>query len=353
MSEERDRKTINVLETYFSDANLNFDKLLKKYIQENHEGFVPIAKLISLKKFKELQATAEDIVKATEASTRLNLNSDKTSVARVKPFVAFKKQELDNWSVYVEGLWRPYNNKDKISELFSRLIGHVSFIRFPPDRNNQEHFHGYCFIEFSEKEDVAKAIELLDCSKGQNHSDPEVMKLCLKVISKIEYNELEKEYLEIQKAAREKVQHAWEEYNKEQSENLEEPMDTDEKEGKGYPEGLIVFVTNLAPKTSKTIITKLLQQADVEIAYVDYKRNAPSCHVRLKSSDDADKLVNYFSENKKTQQDGKDAEGQPAGEGEVSQALGVRKITGAEEKIFWENEGSAAMDLLSQQASTS
>ena len=38
MTEERVHKALNILETYFSDANLNFDKLLKKYISEDTHG---------------------------------------------------------------------------------------------------------------------------------------------------------------------------------------------------------------------------------------------------------------------------------------------------------------------------
>ncbi|KAI9498300.1 hypothetical protein BDB00DRAFT_755002 [Zychaea mexicana] len=314
MREDRDRKVLNALETYFSDANLTFDKLLKQYIQKDPNGFVPIDTIVSLKRLKEIQTKPEEIVNASQKSTHLQLNDNKTAVARIKPFVASKDMELDDWSIYVEGLWKPYDTQEKIAQLFTRLVGNVSFVRFPPDLSKRHIFHGFCFIEFSEKEDVTKAIEQIDCSRGQKHQDPEITKLCLKVISKHEYNQFKDQYLERLVTTRKAVKRAWAEYNGEHVD--------------GYPEGLVAFVTNLAPKSSKTVITNLLAQAGVEVAYVDYKKNSPSCHVRLKASADTDKLVKYFNENKKIQKDGKDSVGTSASAAEASQALGVRKLTG-------------------------
>ncbi|KAI7854784.1 hypothetical protein BDC45DRAFT_508111 [Circinella umbellata] len=348
MSEEHVHKTLNILETYFSDANLNFDKLLKKYISEDTHGFVSIDKLLKLKRFKDNKVTQEDIIKATEGSSRLYLNDSKTSVGRIKPFVAFKKEELDDWSIYVEGLKKPYHTQEKISALFSKLIGPVTFIRFPLDQKKQPNFYGFCFIEFAEKEHVLKAIEKMDCSKGQEHEESEIMKLALKVISKKDYNELEKQYLQIQSNAKAGIKRAWDEYYEEQERKELEAMKIEEEQEQEedtiYPKGVIAFITNLAPKSSKSVISTLLQQADVQVAYVDYKKNAPSCHVRLNSSEDTDKLVNYFKQNKTIQTEGKDEVGKAAvSEGQLSQALGVQKITGEQEKIFWKDENHLAM----------
>lgn len=95
-----------------------------------------------------------------------------------------KKEELDEWSIYVEGLEKPYNNQQKITELFSSLIGHVSFFRIPPNHQNQVNFLSYCFIEFDLKENVEKAVMLLNRYDGAT-SDLEIAnKLKLRVMSK-------------------------------------------------------------------------------------------------------------------------------------------------------------------------
>ncbi|KAG2217301.1 hypothetical protein INT45_000382 [Circinella minor] len=153
------------------------------------------------------------------------------------------------------------------------------------------------------------------------------MKLALKVISKKDYNELEKQYLQIQSNAKAGIKRAWDEYYEEQERKESEAMNIEEEEEDTlYPKGT------------------LLQQADVQVAYVDYKKNAPSCHVRLNSSEDTDKLVNYFEQNKTIQTEGKDEVGKAAvNEGQLSQALGVQKMTGEQEKIFWKDENHLAM----------
>jgi RNA recognition motif-containing protein len=69
---------------------------------------------------------------------------------------------LDEWSIYVEGLAKPYDNEQKISELFKSLVGHVSFFRVPPNQQGVERFFGYCFIEFEYQEHVEKAISIIN-----------------------------------------------------------------------------------------------------------------------------------------------------------------------------------------------
>ncbi|KAI8144841.1 hypothetical protein BJV82DRAFT_556233 [Fennellomyces sp. T-0311] len=329
MNEETKHKTLNVLETYFSDASLNWDKNLQQHLKDDPEGYVPFEKLAPLKRFKELDATAGDIKEAAQSSVRLKVNESGTAVARIKPFVLNKKEELDDWSIYVEGLRQPNDNQTKISQLFGKLVGHVSMVRFPQDKANSSKFHGQCFVEFSNQEDVEKAVEQMDCSRGQER-EGEVKKLFLRVMTKNEYRRLEKQYLDHQEAVRAGIKRAWDEYN------------NDEKEEEtAYPKGVVAFVTNLAMKTSKTTIKKLLDQSGIDLAYVDYKKNASSCHIRAQSSEDVDKLVAFFTENAKIQAHGKDATGEPASEATMSQAIRIRKVTGEEERIFWQDEKMA------------
>lgn len=73
-----------------------------------------------------------------------------------------KKEELDAWSIYVEGLTKPYNTEQSIRELFNSLVGHVSYFRIPPNQKGQQEFFGYCFIEFDNKDHVSKAVELIN-----------------------------------------------------------------------------------------------------------------------------------------------------------------------------------------------
>lgn len=93
-----------------------------------------------------------------------------------------KTEELDDWSIYVEGLEKPYNNEQAITELFTSLVGHVSFFRIPPNQQGQADFLSYCFIEFDLQQNVEKAVQLF---KGKVKSVlPPAKELKLRVMSK-------------------------------------------------------------------------------------------------------------------------------------------------------------------------
>lgn len=94
------------------------------------------------------------------------------------------------WSVYVEGLEKPYNNEQRITELFSSLVGHVSFFRIPPNQQNQVNFLSYCFIEFDNRENVEKAVQLLNRYNGAKSNLEIADKLQLRVMSKYDTSQL-------------------------------------------------------------------------------------------------------------------------------------------------------------------
>jgi RNA recognition motif-containing protein len=96
----------------------------------------------------------------TNPEAQLNEEADK--IGRIKPYIVNKKEELDEYSIYVEGLTKPYDNEQHISELFNKLVGHVSFFRIPANQHGMKKFFGYCFIEFDSKENVTKAVELVN-----------------------------------------------------------------------------------------------------------------------------------------------------------------------------------------------
>jgi RNA recognition motif-containing protein len=99
-----------------------------------------------------------------------------------------KKEELDEWSIYVEGLSKPYNTEQSIRELFNSLVGHVSFFRIPPNQKGQTKFFGYCFIEFDNKDYVSKAVNIVNrypCGNKPTEGDTSnIDKLNLRVMSK-------------------------------------------------------------------------------------------------------------------------------------------------------------------------
>lgn len=104
------------------------------------------------------------------------MSEDETRIARIKPFIPNKKEELDEWSIYVEGLTKPYVDEASISELFTKLVGRVSFVRIPENKRGFKQFQGFCFVEFDNKESVYKAIKLTESTDN--------LKLKLRIMSK-------------------------------------------------------------------------------------------------------------------------------------------------------------------------
>ena len=62
--------------------------------------------------------------------------------------------------------------------------------------------------------------------------------------------------MEIQANAKAGIKRAWDEYNEEQEKKELEAMEIEKEEEETiYPKGVIAFVTNLAPKSSKSVIS--------------------------------------------------------------------------------------------------
>ena len=77
------------------------------------------------------------------------------------------------------------------------------------------------------------------------------------IIHRKDYNELEKQYLQIQSNAKAGIKRAWDEYYEEQERKELEAMKIEEEQEEDtiYPKGVIAFITNLAPKSSKSVIS--------------------------------------------------------------------------------------------------
>ncbi|KAF7724592.1 hypothetical protein EC973_000900 [Apophysomyces ossiformis] len=336
---DRKRKIANVLETYYSDASLRWDKVMQSKINKDPEGFVPLSTLTTLSRFKSLQATEEEIKEAATTYSLSKLQAsffqyyfsrlDERGVARIKPFVLTKKEELDDWSIYVEGLEKPYQTEKAISELFTRLVGHVSYIRIPVDRSGKARFFGYCFVEFDDKSNVQKAVKMLNrygtvnAGEGTDEIKQEADALNLRVMTKLEWNTYKEQYLALQNARKQDIQRLWAEYQ--ETKDVEPPaaqetlgsLPESQADHITYPKGVIVLVINVHPKSSKTVI---------------------KCHVRLSTPEDAQTVVSYFQRNKLFQRDANDVDGQPLQTGEPQQFVSVRLLEGQEEQIYWEND---------------
>ncbi|KAI9487129.1 MAG: hypothetical protein EXX96DRAFT_474925 [Benjaminiella poitrasii] len=360
--EERNHKIVNVLETYFSDASLLWDKVVSSKIASDPDGMVHFTELAKLPKFRSIKVSSEEIKMNAEERclSRLQLSTDGQKIGRIKPFIPDKKEELDEWSIYVEGLTKPYNTEAAIRELFNSLVGHVSFFRIPPNKNARQQqrtatsstFYGYCFIEFDDKNNVEKAIQLVNrypTAPANNHDQANaklIDKLNLRILSKIEWNKMRDEYVALLNKRKKDYKQVWDEYNEEHKEELNkktkimiDKQEEEEEQEDNSETGTIVFVDGLHPKCPKTTAIALLETSTVKIEYMSPKKKGlTSAYVRLGSSEDAKKICNYFMQQHHViQQDEKDKTGQKQ-ETRTSDCIRLRILTGSEERIYWEND---------------
>ncbi|KAI7886568.1 hypothetical protein K492DRAFT_203105 [Lichtheimia hyalospora FSU 10163] len=336
---------------------------MQNHLQEQND-YINMDTLLTLPRLKQVSATKDSIIDATHESIRLQLNDQGTAIGRIKPFVLSKKEELDDWSIYVEGLDKPYHTIEKITALFRDLVGPVSFVRIPNDASGKPKFHGYCFIEFDNKENVSKATHLLnryqlDMQHDQqqdsttDHVTQTADALQLRVMSKTQWNQYKDQYLTHQAQCKEEIKRLWDKYNTTRSQqgdsqptkkrrtsekDTTEVTDSKEEEDDHYPKGIIARVTNIHPASSKTTVKTLLETSGIKIAYLNYKKNTFTCHIRLNTAKDTQKIAMYFEDAKIAQKDGKDATGYQTNDENDNKPIIVQPITGMEEKIYWEDE---------------
>ncbi|KAI8089847.1 uncharacterized protein BX664DRAFT_334068 [Halteromyces radiatus] len=354
---DRPKKIANIIETYFSDANLLWDKTMQSYIKNNTDGLVPIEKLIKLQRMKPLQADSEEIKEAIKiySLSKLKISDDHLSIGRIKPFILNKKEELDDWSIYVEGLDKPYQTEQQISDLFKKYVGHVSFVRIPEDRFGHTWFQGFCFVEFDHKDNVQKAINIMNTFSSEPSENEQITKLGLRVMSKHDWIKYRDEYLAQLNLTSSLVKQEWIKHDNEQKQKKRKttssniPNTTTKKKDSfsknttedtiTYPKNIIIFVQNLHVKSSKTTIKTLLEQSGASIAFVKHKKKTDWCHVRMASSEDTDKIVAYFKDHLLVQESGTDTNGSSKEKtGSSLPAITVRAITGKEEELYWQDD---------------
>ncbi|ORZ21347.1 hypothetical protein BCR42DRAFT_488438 [Absidia repens] len=350
------KKIANTLEAYFSDANLMWDKTMQLLISNGDDGCVAFERLIKLQRMKPMNIDAKQLKDAASeySMKRLKISDDGNSIGRIKPYILKKTDVLDDWSIYVEGLSKKYQDEQHISDLFQTHVGRVSFVQIPANRYGVTQFHGFCFVEFDDKDNVEKAVEMMNMENDDkilNENDT-IAKLGLKVMTKNMWNKYQDEYLIHKRMASEHITQLWRDYNDEERltnqkvESSTAPLRNTvhstkkiEDSTMAYPKNVIIFVRNIHPKSSKTTIRKLLEQSGAATAFVKHKKGLDSCHVRMASPEDTEKVSQYFGTHHLIQDSGIDSQGTviDASTG-ASSAISVRAISGKEEEIYWKDD---------------
>jgi hypothetical protein len=84
-SSDLEQKLLKQIEFYFSDSNFRNDKFLRAKAAENSDGYVSVQVLTTFNRVKSMTEDVMVIAKSLEASTTLELSTDRTAVRRTKP----------------------------------------------------------------------------------------------------------------------------------------------------------------------------------------------------------------------------------------------------------------------------
>lgn len=143
---------LNLMEFYFSDANLLKSRFLNQLIAEN--GCVDLATLLSFNKLRALTTDAKDVIKAVKKSELIQVSEDGTKVFRTKPVQA--KPDVDACTIYIEQI-PPDADHDWLTEIFT-VFGPVDYVSIPKFKNSSKN-KGFAFVEFQDKQSASKALE--------------------------------------------------------------------------------------------------------------------------------------------------------------------------------------------------
>ncbi|XP_064615511.1 la-related protein 7-like [Liolophura sinensis] len=145
------------MEFYFSDANLQKDRFLKRKMDESDDKLIDLEIFLTFNRILALTTEMDVLRKALSKSTFLQLNEAKTKVKRTIPFKEAK--DVDDRTVYVECLPLGVDH-DWLKMVFSSC-GKVLYVSLPKYQSSGDP-KGFAFVEFDTVESAQKACSLLN-----------------------------------------------------------------------------------------------------------------------------------------------------------------------------------------------
>lgn len=179
------------VEFYFGNSNYSRDKFMLARASEN-DGFIPISVLLTFKRLISMDATVDKIKEAVKESAVVELKDDSLRKVQTQEYKDYiNDKDMAKRVVHMSG-FRLDSTLDEIMAIISKDLAPV---RVTMRREQNKHFSGSCFVEFStekEAEEALKAtIEVPDNLNAE--TDSQVAKkqkqepTLLKIISKEDY----------------------------------------------------------------------------------------------------------------------------------------------------------------------
>lgn len=113
---------------------------------------------LQFNKIRNLGANLKEIRKSIKKSDLLELNEDESMVRRKTQFVELTQKEIDKKTIYVENVPAKLTNEEL--KTYFEQFGKISYISLPKFQTTNQP-KGFAFIEFDQKSDSKRAIEVL------------------------------------------------------------------------------------------------------------------------------------------------------------------------------------------------
>jgi len=309
------------IEFYFSDSNFRKDKFLKgkAAADEAKEGYVPLSVLLTFNKLKTLTTDLDVVAKALKSSDSVTLSADAQKVKRSAELP--ENDDSAERTLYVKGY--PIDDDevtiDSVKERWS-TYGKILMVKLRTAYETKK-FKGSCFVEFDNKESVAKAVE--DAYKGTTEMQ---LKHKEKVFDCVmDYKDWSAKK-EAKKNKRKKEVEA-KSSNKRKADKVEgEKETTAQKLAKvEFVKGIILEISNvplgIEPKTLREDVFKEFGK----VQYVEFRDSKTDVLARCATPEDAEALLKSLGEGKVVA-------------GEDSNVLTGVLVEGEEEEGFWKRK---------------
>ncbi|ORX89594.1 hypothetical protein K493DRAFT_340546, partial [Basidiobolus meristosporus CBS 931.73] len=228
-------KLRDCFEGYFSDEQIKAT-LAQVKSSSFEDGWVPIAMLASFKRIKNISSDMGLILAALNESTILEVSQDQLRVRRRIPFEGFIKADKDENTLYAHGFSKT-TTIEEMKNYFAQFGTVQSVVLIRP--TDDPKYKGAIFVEFTSIEETARVLN------AQHIYDGRQISVSLK---------------RIQPAKQSKAK----------------------KKSKGKSDlNRVIYFSGVDPSSNHAIIKKSFSKF-VEVAFVDYRRDETTGHIRLK-----------------------------------------------------------------------
>eukprot|EP00039_Didymoeca_costata_P001531 m.53117 g.53117 ORF g.53117 m.53117 type:complete len:373 (-) comp10842_c0_seq2:950-2068(-) len=308
--EEREEEIRLQLEFYFSDANLRKDRFLRSVLEEEEDTRISAEKLLTFRKLQELNATEKDLLAAAKKSNVLQADENSFRIGRVDGLPPPKPDEVA-CTIYVERLSLDAS-VDSVKTLFSQYgnVIHVSLPRRHEGVKKGE-LYGFAFVEFDKSAQADAAVKGL---APNIESDGAV-----RCMHKATWDRLKGEYKQLQREyAKGNIKYKLPPIGVKEDDLSVEPIRNSslnpkqvtkptvrpDKGNLQWKPNVLVSLSNIGPKVTKTILRNLFKEEEKNIAYVDFKKGSSTAVIRFNGATSATKALSILGREKNCEMKG-------------------------------------------------